>query len=171
MKKLITLLAAFLLAISAAPSMALPISISTYSPVLIVSGATIGTGTGDLIDGVLTFDLVYEIELAGLGTATLTTYGTLYDGVPPTGTSAATECTGIALVCDPIDFDVLSELTFISGGPFSTTGETVFATGPSSSGNSGPTTWTLNVVPVPATIWLLGSVLVLYQFKSPLRSF
>jgi hypothetical protein len=143
MKTFINLIAMYLLILTTGRALAEPVIIHTESPILTFPGITLGTGTGDLIDGVLTYELVYLIDMGDFAQAVLVTTGTIYDGEPPTNFSSASSCTGTSFVCDSIELDALDEITFVSGGPLSTTGVTVLTTPPSSSGNSGPTTWTI----------------------------
>jgi hypothetical protein len=158
MKTFINLIAMCLLILTTGRAMAEPVIIHTESPILTFPGVTLGTGTGDLVDGVLTYELVYLIDMGDLAQAILVTTGTIYDGEPPTNFSSASACTGSALVCDPIELDAFDEITFVSGGPLSTTGVTVLTTPPSASGNSAPTTWTITAgemaaVPVSVTAY------------------
>jgi hypothetical protein len=158
MKVFVNLIATCLLVLTTGRAIAEPVIIHTESPILTFPGITLGTGTGDLVDGVLTYELVYFIDMGVFAQAILVTTGTIYDGEPPTNFSSASTCTGTAFVCDPIEFDVLDEITFVSGEPLSTTGVTVLTTPPSSSGNSGPTTWTITAgdamaVPVYVTAY------------------
>lgn len=143
MKTFVNLIAMCLLTLTTARAMAEPVIIHTESPILTFPGITLGTGTGDLVDGVLTYELVYLIDMGDFAQAILVTTGTIYDGEPPTNFSSASSCTGTAFVCDPIELGALDEITFVSGGPLSTPGVNVLTTPPSSSGNSGATTWTI----------------------------
>lgn len=143
MKTFVNLIAMCLLILTTGRAMAEPVVIHTESPILTFPGITLGSGTGDLVDGVLTYELVYFIDMGDFAQAILVTTGTIYDGAPPTNFSSASACTGTSFVCDPIEFDVLDEITFVAGGSLSTSGVTVLTTPSSSSGNSGPTTWTI----------------------------
>ena len=156
MKTFNHLIAACLLASTAGQALAEPVIIHTVSPILTFPGITLGSGTGELVDGVLTYELNYLIDMGGFAQAILVSTGTIYDGEPPTNFSSASACTGSPLICDPIELDVLDEITFVSGGPLSSNGVTVLTTPPSSSGNSAATTWTITagdaLAPVPVLV-------------------
>jgi hypothetical protein len=163
MKKTTSLVTLLLLSLFTLRALAIPMNISTYADVLITEGQTIGTGTGELTGGVLTYELEYVINLPIFGAPTiLQVNGFIYDGVPPTGEGVATSCTGVDLVCDPIQLNEWGVETYVSGGPLSETGVTILTTPPSASGNSSSTVWTITPasVPVPATAWLVGSALL-----------
>lgn len=156
MKTITTITAMCLLLFTTGRAMAEPVIIHTESPILTFPGITLGTGTGDLVDGVLTYELVYFIDMGDFAQSILVSTGTIYDGEPPTNFSSASACIGSALICDPIDLDVLEEITFVTGGPLVSNGVTVLTTPPSSSGNSAPTSWTITageaIEPVPVFV-------------------
>ena len=164
MKQLVTLIATLLITLAAGQAMAAAVNISTHADILTAPGQTIGTGTGVLENGILTYQLEYVIDVPALGgPSILNVNGFIYDGVPPTGEGIATSCTGQALVCDPIELNVWGPETYASGGPLSETEVTILMTPPSASGNSSATTWTITpvaTVPVPAAAWLFGSALI-----------
>ena len=131
MKTSITVIALCILILTTGRAIAEPVIIHTESPILTFPGITLGSSTGDLTDGVLTYELVYLIDMGDFAEAILVTTGTIYDGEPPTNFGAASSCTGTSLVCDSIDLNVLDEIIFDSGGPLSTTGVTVLTAPPS----------------------------------------
>ena len=103
MKTPTTLIAIGLLILTTGRAAAEPVVIHTQSPILTFPGITLGTGTGELVDGVLTYELVYFVDMGDFAQATLVTTGTIYDGELPTNFSSASACTGSALVCGPIE--------------------------------------------------------------------
>jgi hypothetical protein len=111
------------------------------------TGTASGTGTGYLVNGVLTYDMEYVIDLVFLSEpATLTIEGVLFDGEPPTGLTAVPACEGDPLICDGVDLEGYRTENFESGGPISETEETILYVPESASGRTPPSTLTITPV-------------------------
>ena len=163
MKQLIALIATLLITLAAAQSMAIPVTVAAYAEYPDSAGTAIGTGTGDLINGVLTYEMEYVIDIVIFDPAILTIYGTLFDGAPPTGISAISACEGELLICSGVVLDAVRDDSFVSGGPFSETEVTILHAGVSASGRTPPSTLTITPVaevPLPGTAWLIGAGLI-----------
>jgi hypothetical protein len=124
----------------------IPVLVAAYAEYPDSGGTATGTGTGYLVNGVLTYEMEYVLDLAILEPTTLTIYGTLFDGEPPTGVTAISACEGSPLVCDDVDLDTFRTESFESGGPISETEETILYAGESASGRTPPSTLTITPV-------------------------
>jgi len=165
MKTIKTFASAAVLTMAAANANAVSVSVSSAADILALPGATIsGVGSGDLVGGVLTYDLVSTTDLGAYGTAVVTSSGTWSEGSPGTSTASILSCSGAMIACGQVALgpqapgvSVESPLAF-GTGPGDVTVWTIAGDGVS----LGDTTMTATVaaVPVPAAAWLFGSALL-----------
>lgn len=125
-----------------------PVTLSSYSELLSIPGTTVGVGTGELVNGVLTYEMELLLEVEGFDEkTTIAVHGALFDGPPPTGVSAISACEGLSFICNTAELDTFRLDRFESGGPISETDVTILTTGPSASGNTGPSELTIRPAP------------------------
>lgn len=161
MKKLVVLLATLLTTLVVGQAMAIPVTVEAYAEYPNKAGNAIGTGTGDLVDGVLTYEMEYVISIVIFVPTTLDIYGTIFDDIlGPHGISAIASCEGSSLICDGVVLDEVRIDTFLTGGPLSETEVTILTTGVSASGRTPPSVLTITPVPLPATTWLIGFAVI-----------
>lgn len=164
MKRLITLIATLLTALATGQAMAIPMLVTSYAEYPGSAGTAVGTGTGDLIAGVLTYEMEYVLDLVIFDLTTLSITGTIYDDVlPPYGDSVIWSCAGASVICDNVELGMLRDESYLTGGPLSETEVTILTTGRSASGRTPPSLLTITpvaAVPLPATAWLIGTALI-----------
>jgi hypothetical protein len=164
MKQLITFIATLLTTLATGQAMATPMLVASYSEYPGSGGTAIGTGKGDLVDGVLTYEMEYVLDLVIFDPTTLSISGTIYDDIlPPYGNSIISACVGESAICDNVELNTLRDESFLTGGPLSETEVTILTTGPSPSGRTPPSTLTITpvaLVPLPATAWLISPALI-----------
>jgi hypothetical protein len=133
--------------ITAGDAMAVPVLVESFAEYADEVGTAVGTGTGELANGVLSYEMEYVLDLVIFERTTMTIYGTIFDGAPPTGITGISACEGSPLVCGDLALDTLRTESFESGGPFSETEVTMLHTGTSASGRTPPSTLTITPVP------------------------
>jgi hypothetical protein len=109
-------------------------------------GEAVGTGTGELVIGVLTYEMEYVLDLTIFEKSTMIIKGTVFDGIPPKGLTSITACEGSSLVCGGLELGSVRTESFESGGPISETEETVLHAGESASGRTPPSTTTITPI-------------------------
>ena len=160
MKTVKTFASASVLAMAAASANAVPVTVATYGEIIPLPGATlVGTGTGDLSGGVLTYNLEQLTDLGLYGTAVVMSTGTWTDGNPGTSTTSILSCTGAAIACGQVALGPQAPGVSIGALPMSETDPTVFFS-PGDGVNVSDLEWTITPVPLPAAAWLFGSALV-----------
>ena len=161
MKTIKTFASASVLAMAATGAHAAPVSVDTFANIILLPGATlVGTGTGDLTGGVLTYALTQTTNLGLYGTAVVEMTGTWTDGNPGAGTTNILSCTGAAIACGQISIGDQGPSASVGPLSMSETDVTVFTV--AGDNTIGDMTWTItpSAVPVPAAAWLFGSAIL-----------
>ncbi len=162
MKTIKTFASAAVLTMAAANANAVPVTVATYGEIIPLPGSTlVGTGTGDLTGGVLTYALDQVTNLGAYGTAVVSSSGTWTDGTPGAGTTSILSCTGAAIACGQVALGPQLPGSTIGALAMSEVAPTVFLS-PGDGVNVSDLEWTITpaAVPVPAAAWLFGSALL-----------